>query len=658
MLRYLAKNTQKYTKLSVRLVQQSVSLQVSTKRHFCFNNKDPFQDDNYIDFINGGPQGFDRFNREPKKKSQPKDDQKNAEQQHSQKDEEKQVKVDKEVKREVQEKKECSIEERGIDPEVIDENDSEVHEKGKLKGFQRFSKSRKKIVKDDDSVNAGLEKDQKEDSKRNLKEDFEEMLKKSFEDDKKPSKKDENIPNNEEDKKTTEKQKKSKRESVYGMKTDKNDKSSKRKNLNKIFNQDKEDSNEKEDEKKNEGNKKQGFGPGYPSFTSSSFMQYAIFFGAAYMASRIFSNMLAGQNGDEGSAADSKVITFDEFLHNYLKNGQISLIKIQRMLNEDSKVVNNLYAEVISGGSVSLAIGDVDHFLRCLEDLQLERGIPQANFVPVSFKHTAFEDINVNRVSKIMFNGFVIIVCIGLHRVFKNNLVSLKGDIRNAGKQDFTGKGGGMGGGGNNMANPQTKSTHKLFNLEKDVKVTFDQVAGLEEAKLEVKEFVDFLKNSEKYTKLGARIPRGALFTGPPGTGKTLMAKACAGESKVPFFYISGSEFVEMYVGVGASRVRKLFKEAKQMSPAIIFIDEIDAIGKKRESASKFGGGNDERETTLNQLLVEMDGFKTDQNVILFAATNIKDSLDPALLRAGRFDRSIDIPLPDITARQEIFKVH
>lgn len=171
-------------------------------------------------------------------------------------------------------------------------------------------------------------------------------------------------------------------------------------------------------------------------------------------------------------------------------------------------------------------------------------------------------------------------------------------------------------------------------------------------------EFVDFLKNADKYTKLGARIPRGALFTGPPGTGKTLMAKACAGESKVPFFYISGSEFVEMYMGVGASRVRKLFKEAKSMAPSIIFIDEIDAIGKKRESASKFGGGNDEKETTLNQLLVEMDGFKTDQNVIIFAATNLKDSLDPALLRAGRFDRNIDVNLPDISARQEIFKVH
>jgi ATP-dependent Zn protease len=169
---------------------------------------------------------------------------------------------------------------------------------------------------------------------------------------------------------------------------------------------------------------------------------------------------------------------------------------------------------------------------------------------------------------------------------------------------------------------------------------------------------VDFLKNPEKYTKLGARLPKGALFTGPPGTGKTLMAKACAGESKVPFFYISGSEFVEKFVGVGASRVRKLFKEAKQLAPAIVFIDEIDAVGKRRESGSRMGSGNHERETTLNQLLVEMDGFKTDQNVIVFAATNMADSLDPALLRAGRFDRAIEIPLPDLTARIEIFKVH
>lgn len=186
--------------------------------------------------------------------------------------------------------------------------------------------------------------------------------------------------------------------------------------------------------------------------------------------------------------------------------------------------------------------------------------------------------------------------------------------------------------------------------------IGFDDVAGMEEAKQEIREFVEFLKNAEKYHKLGAVIPRGALLSGPPGTGKTLLAKACSKEADVPFFYMSGSEFVEQYVGVGASRVRQLFEIAKKNSPCIIFIDEIDAIGKKRDAGGF--GGNAERENTLNQLLVELDGFTTNEDVVLFGATNMPDSLDPALLRPGRFDRSIDITLPDIEAREKIFKVH
>lgn len=169
-------------------------------------------------------------------------------------------------------------------------------------------------------------------------------------------------------------------------------------------------------------------------------------------------------------------------------------------------------------------------------------------------------------------------------------------------------------------------------------------------------EFVDFLKNPKKYQQLGARIPKGALLSGPPGTGKTLLAKACAGEAGVPFLFMSGSDFVEMFVGVGSSRVRDLFKQAKQKAPSIIFIDEIDAVGKKRSTSGK--GGNDERDNTLNQLLVEMDGFGTESNVIVLAATNRKDMLDPALTRPGRFDRSIEVTLPDIDGRKEIFKVH
>jgi ATP-dependent metalloprotease FtsH len=215
--------------------------------------------------------------------------------------------------------------------------------------------------------------------------------------------------------------------------------------------------------------------------------------------------------------------------------------------------------------------------------------------------------------------------------------------------------GGGAGGGGQifNIG----KSKAKLFDEKSNVKVTFKDVAGLEGAKEEVQEIVDFLKNPTKYTVLGGKIPKGALLVGPPGTGKTLLAKAVAGEAKVPFFSLSGSDFVEMFVGVGASRVRDLFKQAKDKSPAIIFIDEIDAIGRAR-GKSNMTGSNDERENTLNQLLTEMDGFGTDTNVIVLAATNRSDVLDKALMRAGRFDRQIYVDLPDLREREEIFKVH
>ncbi|MEQ6124698.1 ATP-dependent zinc metalloprotease FtsH [Pseudotenacibaculum sp. MALMAid0570] len=214
----------------------------------------------------------------------------------------------------------------------------------------------------------------------------------------------------------------------------------------------------------------------------------------------------------------------------------------------------------------------------------------------------------------------------------------------------------GGGGGGGQIFNIG-KSKAKLFDNDTKVKTSFVDVAGLEGAKEEVQEIVDFLKSPEKYTSLGGKIPKGALLVGPPGTGKTLLAKAVAGEAGVPFFSLSGSDFVEMFVGVGASRVRDLFKQAQQKSPSIIFIDEIDAIGRARGKNS-MTGGNDERENTLNQLLTEMDGFGTDTNVIVLAATNRADVLDKALMRAGRFDRQIYVDLPDIKERQEIFEVH
>ncbi|WP_029038415.1 ATP-dependent zinc metalloprotease FtsH [Salinimicrobium xinjiangense] len=216
---------------------------------------------------------------------------------------------------------------------------------------------------------------------------------------------------------------------------------------------------------------------------------------------------------------------------------------------------------------------------------------------------------------------------------------------------------GGAGGGAGGQIFNIGKSKAKLFDQNTDVKVSFKDVAGLEGAKEEVQEIVDFLKNPDKYTNLGGKIPKGALLVGPPGTGKTLLAKAVAGEAKVPFFSLSGSDFVEMFVGVGASRVRDLFKQAKEKSPAIIFIDEIDAIGRAR-GKSNFSGSNDERENTLNQLLTEMDGFGTNTNVIVLAATNRADVLDKALMRAGRFDRQIYVDLPDVRERQEIFEVH
>ena len=215
---------------------------------------------------------------------------------------------------------------------------------------------------------------------------------------------------------------------------------------------------------------------------------------------------------------------------------------------------------------------------------------------------------------------------------------------------------GGGGGAGGQIFNIG-KSKAKLFDEKTDVKTSFKDVAGLEGAKEEVQEIVDFLKNPTKYTALGGKIPKGALLVGPPGTGKTLLAKAVAGEAKVPFFSLSGSDFVEMFVGVGASRVRDLFKQAKEKSPSIIFIDEIDAIGRAR-GKNNFSGSNDERENTLNQLLTEMDGFGTNTNVIVVAATNRADVLDKALMRAGRFDRQIYVDLPDVRERKEIFEVH
>ncbi len=281
-----------------------------------------------------------------------------------------------------------------------------------------------------------------------------------------------------------------------------------------------------------------------------------------------------------------------------------------------------------NGPHFKLKIGSIDKFLDKYE--QLSKNIPREQQIDLQVEERS-------DVTGMLLNwGFLFLLLFGFWMLMRR----------------MTG-GGGPGGQIFNIG----KSKAALFDAENKVKITFEDVAGLEEAKEEVKEIVDFLKTPGKFTKLGGKIPKGALLVGPPGTGKTLLAKAVAGEAAVPFFSLSGSDFVEMFVGVGAARVRDLFKQAKEKAPCIVFIDEIDAIGRSR-GRGQMPGSNDERENTLNSLLVEMDGFATDSGVIILAATNRPDVLDSALLRPGRFDRQISIDKPDIAGREQIFKVH
>jgi cell division protease FtsH len=314
-----------------------------------------------------------------------------------------------------------------------------------------------------------------------------------------------------------------------------------------------------------------------------------------------------------------KVIIFNK------KDAEIYLSKAALETPEYKKVSKNVLNQPNQGPHYYLSIGDVQIF-----EKKLEQAVTQRKLKTYDFQES-------NNWSDIFISLLPIIIIIGVW-IFIMRRMS-----------------GGAGGGGQifNIG----KSKAKLFDEKTDIKTSFKDVAGLEGAKEEIQEIVEFLKNPEKYTNLGGKIPKGALLVGPPGTGKTLLAKAVAGEAQVPFFSLSGSDFVEMFVGVGASRVRDLFKQAKEKSPAIIFIDEIDAVGRAR-GKNNMSGGNDERENTLNQLLTEMDGFGTNSNVIVLAATNRSDVLDKALMRAGRFDRQIFVDLPDIREREEIFKVH
>ena len=361
-----------------------------------------------------------------------------------------------------------------------------------------------------------------------------------------------------------------------------------------------------------------------------------------FYASVVFFILSIGLLGGDSGIQNTQPTDISSF-ENYLRNGDISKVAIinQRYarvtLNENAldkdihksaKAKNFLGQDNLAGPHYQFEIGTPELFETKLQEI---RDSENLNF---SIEFTTME----NRWLDVLLGFLPIIIIIGIW-IFLMRRMS-----------------GGSGGAGGQIFNIG-KSKAKLFDQNTEVKVTFKDVAGLEGAKEEVQEIVDFLKNPKKYTILGGKIPKGALLVGSPGTGKTLLAKAVAGEAKVPFFSLSGSDFVEMFVGVGASRVRDLFKQAKEKSPAIIFIDEIDAIGRAR-GRGNMTGSNDERENTLNQLLTEMDGFGTNTNVIVVAATNRADVLDKALMRAGRFDRQIFVDLPDLNERREIFKVH
>ena len=344
-------------------------------------------------------------------------------------------------------------------------------------------------------------------------------------------------------------------------------------------------------------------------------------------------------DGSSQTLKKTNISEFERFLNDgdvmevvvYNKNlAKVSLTKqaLEKPIHEATKT-KNLFGQVnINGPHYQFEVGNLELFQRKLEEAE-------DNNIAFKYDFTTVE----NRWMDVFLSFLPILLIVGVW-IFLMRRMS----------------GGGGGGGGNQIFNIG-KSKAKLFDEKTDITTTFKDVAGLEGAKEEIQEIVDFLKNPEKYTVLGGKIPKGALLVGQPGTGKTLLAKAVAGEAKVPFFSLSGSDFVEMFVGVGASRVRDLFKQAKEKSPAIIFIDEIDAIGRAR-GKSNMTGSNDERENTLNQLLTEMDGFGTNTNVIVLAATNRADVLDKALMRAGRFDRQIYVDLPDVRERKQIFAVH
>lgn len=384
-------------------------------------------------------------------------------------------------------------------------------------------------------------------------------------------------------------------------------------------------------------NNNQGGKPGGPKKSGFNFYWvYAIVF-ALFIGMQIFSAM----------SFRAKSSNFRDFEQS-LELGDVERVNIvnektiQVFIKEESLLENERYEEV-RNSNLSDAVNPGPHYVfempaTAFEDRLKDYYEDRINDEPIAVNYETQENFLGDIISWVL--PLVLMIAVWLFIMRR-----------------MSGGGGAPGGGGGSQIFNIGKSRAKVFDKDTEVKTTFNEVAGMTGAKEEVLEIVDFLKNPKKYTELGGRIPKGVMLSGPPGTGKTLLAKAVAGEAKVPFFSLSGSDFVEMFVGVGASRVRDLFKQAKEKSPCIIFIDEIDAIGRAR-GKNNFTGGNDERENTLNQLLTEMDGFGTNEHVIVMAATNRADILDRALMRAGRFDRIIYVDLPELNEREAIFGVH
>jgi len=374
---------------------------------------------------------------------------------------------------------------------------------------------------------------------------------------------------------------------------------------------------------KKDSGKQDGFKPGDIKIDTSTFLISAF---VSYLLYRV---VIPGESGRDISYQEFRNTFFDKGLVEKLVVNQGGRVRVDlhreatQAMYPDSPAANPSFHYYFS-------IGSVEAFERRLDEAQNELGIPSSERIPVSYATES------NTAMSLLMSFGPTLLFVGVLFYFSK---------RSA------------GGGGNSGIFSMGKSRAKQFNHETAVKVKFKDVAGMDEAKAEIMEFVSFLKTPEQFQRLGAKIPRGAILSGPPGTGKTLLAKATAGESGVPFFSVSGSEFVEMFVGVGASRVRDLFAMARKTTPCIIFIDEIDAIGKAR-GKSGMSGGNDEREATLNQILTEMDGFNTQEQVIVLAGTNRPDILDQALMRPGRFDRHIAIDRPTMEGRKQIFGVH